>query len=56
LKYPAKWRDKEITMGLVDKAVFPNFMKDGDPILLLIDINNKYYDTINIPGYVPHVI
>lgn len=51
LKHSAKWRDKEITMGLIGTAVFPSFMKDGDPILLLIDVNNKYYNKIDIPGY-----
>jgi hypothetical protein len=55
LRHPAKWRDKEINTGLIGTAVFPSFIKDGDPILLLIDINNKYYNRINITGYVPYV-
>jgi hypothetical protein len=54
LKHPAKWRDKKITMALIGTAVFPSFIKDGDPILLLIDINNKYYNRIDIPGYFPY--
>lgn len=43
----AKWRDKEITDSDKGKSVFPDMLKDGDPILLVIDINNKYFRPID---------
>jgi hypothetical protein len=54
LKHPAKWRDKEILPSLKGTPVFPGFLKDGDPIFLLIDITNRYYTPISIQGYVPY--
>lgn len=54
LKHPAKWRDKEITTALKGQTVFPDFIKDGDPLLLLLDINNKYFEPIMIEGYIPY--
>ncbi len=39
----AKWRDKEIADSDKNKSVFPNILKDGDSILLVVDINNKYF-------------
>lgn len=44
----AKWRDKEITNLDKNKNVFPDILKDGDPILLIIDINNKYFHPIDL--------
>ena len=44
----AKWRDKEITNSDKNKNVFPDMLKDGDPILLVIDINNKYFYPIDL--------
>lgn len=44
----AKWRDKEIIISDKDKSVFPDMLKDGDPILLVIDINNKYFHPIDL--------
>jgi len=44
----AKWRDKEITDSDKNKSVFPDMLKDGDPILLVIDINNNYFHRIDL--------
>jgi len=44
---PAEWRDKKITDLDKNKNVFPDILKDGDPILLVIDINNKYFFPID---------
>lgn len=44
----AKWRDKEITESDRGKKVFPDILKDGDPILLMIDINNKFFHPIDL--------
>lgn len=43
-----KWRDKEITDLDKNKSVFPYMLKDGDPILLMTDINNKYFYPIDL--------
>ncbi len=43
-----KWRDKEITNSDKGKNVFPDMLRDGDPILLVIDINNKYFHPIDL--------
>jgi len=51
LAQSAQWRDKEITISNNGNPVFPNVLKDGDPILLLVDINNKYYRKIPVPGF-----
>lgn len=55
LNRPAKWRDKEITDADNGQPIFPSFLMDGDPIFLLIDINNKYYEPIHVDGYIPYV-
>jgi len=52
LRHPATWRDKEITMELVGHPIFPDFLADGDPVLLLLDINNLYFQQWTVPGYV----
>jgi hypothetical protein len=44
----AKWRDKEITLEMDDKCMVENFMKPGDYLLLLIDINDKFYKPVSI--------
>lgn|SRR3989344_1747822 len=44
----AKWRDKEITDADRDREVFPDILKDGDPILLVVDINNKFFHPIDL--------
>jgi hypothetical protein len=50
LKYAAKWRDKIISQSNKGKAVFPDMLKESDPFLLLLDINNKYFSKIIVPG------
>jgi len=50
LKYAAKWRDKTISESNKGKTVFPELLKEGDPFLLLLDINNKYFLKVTIPG------
>ncbi len=47
LRHPAKWRDKEITESMSGTPVFPDLLQDGDPILLVIDINNDFFEPIN---------
>ena len=54
LKYPAEWRDKTITIALKGTSVIPDFIKDGDPLLLLIDITNKYFKPIDMEGFKPY--
>lgn len=51
LKYPAEWRDKIITSALKGTPVIPDFIKDGDPLILLVDITNKYYKPISLEGF-----
>ena len=48
IEKPAKWRDKEITDSDKDKNVFPDMLRDGDPILLVMDINNKFFHPIDL--------
>ncbi len=54
LRHSARWRDKEILPTLKGSPVYPEFLKDGDPIFLLIDITNNYYRPVSIPGYIPY--
>lgn len=54
LKHPAYWRDKKITIALKDATVVPDFIKDGDPLLMLLDINNTYFQPIQLKGYKPY--
>jgi hypothetical protein len=44
----AKWRNKEIKDSDKNKSVFPDILKDGDPILLIVDINNKYFNPVDL--------
>ncbi len=44
----AKWRDKEIKDLDKNKNIFLDILKDGDPILLVVDINNKYFIPIDL--------
>ena len=44
----AKWRDKEISDKDKNKNVFPDILRDGDPLLLVVDINNTYFNPITI--------
>ncbi len=52
LGHPARWRDKEITMKMSGTAPFPDFLADGDVILMVVDINNQYFHPVEFPGYV----
>ncbi|HCC23653.1 TPA: hypothetical protein DF272_05790 [Candidatus Falkowbacteria bacterium] len=47
LEKTAKWRTVELKSSDIARSIFPDVLKDGDPILLLIDINNKYFTPIN---------
>lgn len=40
---PARWRGKEITLAHHGTPVFPDFLRDGDVILLATDINDAYF-------------
>ena len=55
LSYPAQWRDKAIRAENNGKPVFPNILKEGDPMLLLVDINNKYFKHVTLPGLVEFI-
>jgi hypothetical protein len=46
LKHPARWRDKQITETMRGINLFPDIMKDGDPFLLVLDVNNKFFSYI----------
>lgn len=44
----AKWRDKEIKDSDKNKNIFPDILRDGDPVLLVVDINNHYFNPIDL--------
>jgi hypothetical protein len=52
LAKPACWRDKTIRQSDAGRTVFPDILKEGDPFLLLLDVNNKYFRHIDMPGIV----
>lgn len=52
LHKPAVWRDKTISSSDSGRPVFPDILKDGDPSLLLGDINNSYFELLDMPGLV----
>lgn len=54
LKHKAYWRDKVVTEDLKGKKVFPEFLTDGDLYLLILDIENKYFESYKPPGYVEY--
>ena len=43
LKHAARWRDKQITMAAVGTIALPGFLADGDLVLLMLDIGEKYF-------------
>lgn len=47
LKHPAKWRDREISLIDNGKEIFPEFLKGGDVMLLMIDIDTKFFEQPN---------
>ena len=49
---PACWRDKTLRQSDVGRTVFPDILKEGDPYLLLLDVNNKYFRHLDIQGIV----
>lgn len=55
LDLAARWRDKTISPEHRETPVFPDLLKDGDPILLMIDINNRYFTPIELPGFITYV-
>jgi len=44
LKHPAIWRDKELRMNHVGLVAFGGLLKHGDVMLLLTDIDMKYFE------------
>lgn len=44
LKYPAVWRDKELTVEHSGKEIFNCLLKHGDIVLLFTDIDLKYFE------------
>ena len=44
LKHPAVWREKELCLELSGAKVFGGLLKHGDVILLMKDIDSKYFD------------
>jgi len=55
LDHEAKWRDKIILPEHRNTPVFPDLIKDGDALLLMIDINNRYFTPIEFPGFIKYV-
>ena len=55
LDHEAKWRDKILGAEHRETPVFPNLLKDGDPILMMTDINNRYFTPIELPGFITYV-
>lgn len=39
---PARWRDKEITRSMEGVRVFPDVLRDGDPLVLVQDIERQF--------------
>jgi hypothetical protein len=50
LRHRATWRSKEITLDMIDKPVFPNFLKPGDPVLIVLDIDRLYFEQPGEPA------
>lgn len=42
VRAPARWRDKEITKSMKGIRVFPDLLRDGDPLLLVQDIERQF--------------
>ena len=55
LHFKAKWRDKTIGPEHRETPVFPDLLKDGDPILMITDINNLYFTTTELPGFITYL-
>ena len=53
LKYAAKWRDKEIRWEHCGSQVIPGMITYGDPIFLVADIQEKWFEPVGVPGYTP---
>ena len=43
LTKPASWRDKTITVALHGSTVIPDFLADGDALLLVRDVDGQYF-------------
>lgn len=54
LRYPAMWRDKEITVAMRGAPVFPDLLRDGDPVLLVVDVNNRFFTPIDLSHRLAH--
>lgn len=44
LKYEASWRDRSLSPDLIGEPVFGPVLNHGDPMLLFIDIDRKYFE------------
>ena len=49
LKYPAKWREREIKQEDSGSKIFPGFLSGGDVMLLMMDIDKKYFEQLLPP-------
>jgi hypothetical protein len=54
LPYPARWRERSLTIEHRGVEVFPGFLKDGDLLLLFADIGCTYFEDTPPPGHVPY--
>jgi len=45
LNHPAVWRDKELKQEHSGSKVFGGMLKHGDVVLLVIDIDRKYFNS-----------
>ena len=50
LPHRPRWRDKELRMEHSGTRIFPDFLCDADPLLLVVDINNRFFPAIDLPG------
>jgi hypothetical protein len=54
LPHPAYWRERFLTVAHHNTRVFPDFIKDGDLILLFADIGQNYFEDAAMPGHVEY--
>lgn len=52
LQHRAEWRGKAITQSQMGQDLFPNFLMDGDVLLLVIDVNASFYAPVAVDGHI----
>ena len=51
LKHPAQWRGKQITMTEAGTIALPGFLADGDLMLLMLDIDERYFEGPGVTSF-----